>query len=318
MLSVAVMLGLTACGGADKSMMNEIAPASNGSSQYAATDSAAGAMSDMYNPEPAESSYQSEEGVDNSAYYADRKLIRTVNIDAETKEFDRMMAVLEAQVATLGGYIEDMYTYNGSSYSNRTPARNASMTARIPKQQLDSFLDTVSNVGNVISRSENVQDVTLTYVDLESRKEALIIEQKRLLELLELAENIDEMIIIEQRLTDVRYELQRMESQLRTYDNKVDFATVILSISEVKELTPVVEETIWDRISHGFTDNLKEVGEGFLDFFVWILVSIPYLVLWAVFIAVFVIVIRLCARRSRKKNAEKNTETKTDTNAEQP
>ena len=170
-----------------------------------------------------------------------RKLIKTVEMDIETKEFDNVLSALESEVAALGGYIENSNTYNGSSYSSHRETRWADMTVRIPEEELDSFLNTVSDISNVTRRSDNVEDVTLAYVDLESHRDALRTEQTRLLELLEQAETIEDIITIESRLSEVRYQLESMESQLRTYDNKIDYSTVYLNISEVEVFTPVSE-----------------------------------------------------------------------------
>ena len=68
--------------------------------------------------------------------------------------------------------------------------------------------------------------MTLQYVDLESHKKALTTEQDRLIELMEQAETVEDIITIEGRLSEVRYQLESMESQLRTYDNKIDYSTV--------------------------------------------------------------------------------------------
>ena len=53
-----------------------------------------------------------------------------------------------------------------------------------------------------------MDDVTLRYVDVDSHKKALETEQERLLALLEKAENVEDIITIENRLSDVRYELE--------------------------------------------------------------------------------------------------------------
>ena len=108
------------------------------------------------------------------------------------------------------------------------------MTVRIPAQQLDAFLSSVSEVSNVISRNDSVSDVTLQYVDMESHKKALTAEQDRLLELLEQAESVEDIITIESRLSDVRYQIESMESQLRTLQNQVSYSTVYLDIQEVE------------------------------------------------------------------------------------
>lgn len=235
----------------------------------------------------------------------ERKLIRNVNLEVETKEFDALTQKLQQQVTELGGYIEHRDSYNGSSYSGYRNQRYANWTIRIPKQQLDSFINHVSDISNVIQRSDSVEDVTLTYVDTESRRDALQVEQTRLLELLESAESLDDILTIEERLTDVRYQLESIESRLRTLDNQVDFSTVYLSVSEVWELTPTEEETVWNRMKDGFMESLQGVGDGFLDVFIWFVVHIPNLVVCAGIILVIVWMIR---RRRRKKKISQEKE----------
>lgn len=244
-----------------------------------------------------------EEGAAN-AVTTQRKLIKTVNMDVETREYDKLLASVENKVTELGGYIESLDAYNGSTYYDYRSTRNANMTIRIPKDRLDEFLNTVSDLGNVTNRSENVQDITLTYVDMQSHRDALQTEQERLLQLLEQAESIEDIITIEQRLSDVRYQLESMESQLRSYDNQVDYSTVYLYIDEVEVYTPVEEETAWERISAGFMDSLKNIGIGIKEAAIWFVIHIPYLVIWAIVITVIVLILKKLKKRTKRIRAE--------------
>ena len=234
---------------------------------------------------------------------SNRKLIKTVEMTVETKEYDEMLAGLNEQIKAYGGYVEHMNTYNGSIYSGRSYSRNASMTIRVPEDKLEEFLEEVTNISNVVRRSEKVDDVTLAYVDLSSHKEALQTEQMRLLELLKKAESVEDIITIEKRLSDVRYQIESMESQLRTYDNQISYSTVYLEIDEVKELTPVKEETVWEQISGGFVDSLVSLKDGFVEIVIWVAVNSPFLVIWAAVIIVFVLLIRRHAAKSRIRKA---------------
>lgn len=309
-LAAAMLLGMTACGGSDMAASESFSKGTNqlvgavADSEYGYTTESA--PEEMYQ-ESAEGA-SGNTGNKNADYYQDRKLIRTVNLNLETREFDHMVSLVEGKVSELGGYIESMQTYNGSRYSGRVQERYSNLTIRVPKDSLNEFLNAVSEAGNVVNRSENVQDVTLAYVDMESHRDSLKTEQERLLVLLENAQSLEDIITLEERLSDVRYQLESMESQLRTYDNKVDFATVHMEIDEVKELTPVVEKTVGQRIADGFVRSLKNVGEGFVDFFVVLVVCSPYLVTWALIVAAIVGIIKLCIRRSQKKNAAKQKE----------
>ncbi len=238
-----------------------------------------------------------------------RKLIRNVNLEVETETFDELLVTVEAKIAGLGGYIEESYIYNGSSYYGRS-GRNSNMTIRIPADKLDDFLSEVSEVSNVISRNESVTDVTLQYVDMESHKKVLLAEQERLLELLERAETIEDIITLESRLSDVRYQIESMESQLRTMDNQVTYSTVYLFISEVTRLTPVNEQSVWEKITTGFADSLVNVGNGIVDLAIGFVINLPYLVVWAAVVAVLVILIRLIIRKKRQKKQRKEEKVK--------
>lgn len=237
-----------------------------------------------------------------------RKLIKTVNISAETEDFDTLVPSLQRQVETLGGYIESISVYDVRSYyveDQHVKQRCANLTARVPKEKLDGFLTQVGEQTNVTSRSENVEDVTLQYVDLESHKKALLTEQERLLTLLEQAETVEDIIAIEGRLSEVRYQLESMESQLRTYDNQIDYSTVYLNIEEVRKYSAPQTATAWQRIETGFVKSLEDIGFGIRDFAIGFVIDIPYLVFWGVIIAVAVFVWRFVRKVWKKHKAKK-------------
>ena len=160
-------------------------------------------------------------------------------------------------------------------------------------------MEDVKGVSNVVTYNESTENVTLRYVSTESRMKALEVEQERLLELLGKAENMADLLEIEARLTDVRYELENVTSQLRVLSNQVDYATIHLYISQVKVYTEVEEQTVWQRIGSGFKENLRSIGEDMTDFFVWLVTYSPQLILWAVIIAAAVVILK--KKRAKKK-----------------
>ena len=224
-----------------------------------------------------------------------RKLIRTVEIEAETSDLDAILADLDAQLATLGGYVQNKSVQNGrgSSY------RYATLTLRIPADKLDSFVGHVENATNILSANEKAEDVTLKYSATESRIKTLETEEARLLELLAQAQNLNDLLILESKLADVREELEVVKSQLKLYDSLIDYGTVHLTITEVKEFTVVEEEepTAWERISSGFVKSLQGVWKILTELFIFLIVALPYLVIPAG-ILILVLVLR---RRKQKK-----------------
>lgn len=225
-----------------------------------------------------------------------RKWIVTVNLTAETEDQDTLTQGLNEQIQALGGYVEDQHIHNGSAYAERR-YRRASLTVRIPVEQVDGFTEAVSGLANVVSQEKNLEDITLRYVSTESRLAALEAEQKRLMELLEQAETMADLLEIEQRLTDVRYELENAASQKKLFDNQIDYATIYLELEEVQEYTPVQEQSLWQRISGGFMDSLKGLGEHTLDLLVWLIVCSPYLAVLALLLWAAIALIR---RHKRK------------------
>lgn len=237
-----------------------------------------------------------------------QKLIKRVEMDAETEDLEALLPQLLAEISSLDGYVESQEIFNGSSVASYR-YRNARLTIRVPAENLDGLVAQVKGVSNVVSYNESVEDVTLAYVDMETRILVLETERDRLLELMEQSETMSDLLEIEARLTDVRSTLESINSQLRVLQNQVSYATIELYINQVKAYTEVEEQTVWQRIGSGFKKNLQNIGEDLVDFFVWAVTYSPQLILWAGIIAVVIIVVRRSFRKRKVKKAPKEEDT---------
>ncbi len=246
-----------------------------------------------------------------------RKLIRTVTMELQTLEFDTFTEQIDAMVTDLGGYVQSS-SFNGNSIYSSSD-RNVGYTLRIPADKLDAFLEQIGGMANVTYRNEETQDVTLDYVDIEAHKESLQTEYDRLIELLAMAENVDAIVTLEARLSEVRYQIESYESQLRMYDNQVDYSTVYLTIDEVQRETQVEEGTVWDRISTRLSDNFYQIGQDFENFTVWFVSSLPYIVIWAVIIAVLALAVSgiLAAAKARENRRQRGRQASRQIRAKQ-
>ncbi len=241
-----------------------------------------------------------------------RKLIRNVDMDVETESFDALLASAQSQAEELGGYIESSNISNSSYASSTSAARSARLTARIPSEKLDGYLAGISKQSNVTRKSESTEDVTLQYVDLQSHKKALLAEQESLLSMMEQAESIEDIIAINEQLTDVRYQIESMESQLRTYDNQVDYSTVNLYIDEVERYTPGAAKSAGARIAEGFSANIYRVGSFFKNFAIEFIILLPILIAIAIVLGIAILIVRIIIKVSEKHQAEKKTSVKTE------
>lgn len=231
----------------------------------------------------------------------DRKWIITVDMSSETEDLDAFLADLSDRVQALEGYTQSSSIYNGSAYSSGSRYRSASLTIRVPAARVDEFTRQVSECSNVTSSNKDMEDITLTYVSVESRMKALQTEEARLLELMEQAQTMADLLEIEARLTDVRYELEQVTSQLRVYDDQVDYATIYLYVSEVTEYTVVREQSVWQRIAGGFTASLNGIGNFCVEAFVFVTANVLYLVLAAGAIWCALAVLRKAAQKRKTR-----------------
>lgn len=250
----------------------------------------------------------------NASVAANRKLIKTVDMTIETVSFDETIANLRNKINAIGGYIESEYSYNGSLYNNSNQSKYATITVRVPDTELDGFVNDVSGIGNVTQKTTSTRDVTLNYVDTESKKEMYKAEQESLLALLEKAETIEDITYLTQRLTEVRYNIESMESSLRVYDDLVDYATVNFTINEVKVLTPtvIVEKTPGEELKEGFATSIKDVLVDTRDFFIRLIINLPYIIRGLICLAIpvviiFIIVLIIVKVAKKKSKPSKET-----------
>ena len=293
-LALLIVVSLFAGCGAKSEAMD--APAADVPAADAPAENYGGAMDD---------GLSTSTDVGQSSMPENQKIIITRNLEAQTEEMDPLLTSINQKINQLGGYIEAQNIYNGSAYASYR-YRYANLTIRIPADKLDQFINHVAENSNVVSESTSTENITLSYVAVESRIAVLEAERDRLLEFMEQTDNMEDLLLIEERLTEVVAELEKVTAQLRTYDNLVTYSTVNLYLEEVVEYTEVEEEpeTVWERIASGFSKNIKNIGKGLVNFFVWVIVALPYLILWGAIIAVVVIIILRVTRGKKKKSAK--------------
>ena len=183
-----------------------------------------------------------------------QKLVTTVSLDMETRDLDAFLKELNTATTGAEGYFESS-SMNGSSYDAIDKSRSASFTARIPEEKLAAYVQKLKESGNVLSENSYVQDVTLEYTDVESRKHALTAERDRLYELLSQAASTEAILSIQQRIGEIDSQLESYESQLRHFDNSVSYSTVNLYVMEVREFRTVQSDSFLQRVKTGFKNS---------------------------------------------------------------
>lgn len=243
-----------------------------------------------------------------------RKLVKTMSFTIETQEFDRSAAAVSSLASLLGGYIEDSSVSGNSYWQNES--RTAQYVLRIPVAALAEFDGKVGDIGNIVSRSEKMKDITLDYTDTASRLKSLETQRDTLISLMEKAESLEDLLTVQDHLTDVEYELERYASQLRLYDNQVEYSSVTISLHEVRVYTEPQEapDTFGERISAAFKRGLRSIGEAFSSFALFLA---EYALGFVLFAAIAAAAVLLIVRSVRKRHSRKALSSKEKTAAQE-
>lgn len=235
------------------------------------------------------------------------KIIYYYSAQIETTTFDDSIDKVNMLRVKYGAFIENS-SIRGNSYG-RTSFRSAEYTLRVPVENFTSLTGDLSILGNVSNESTNAQNITAPFVDSEVRLDTYMTEESRLLSMLERADTIEDMITIESRLSDVRYQIESITSTLRNWQNQVDYSTVSLYISEVEELTDPVsaQRTYWGRIGDGLSGTIKGIGDFFKSFFMILVVAMPIIITLGVIAIIVIIIVRVVNKRNKKNNNQNNT-----------
>ena len=310
-LTLLMLFSLTACGGGGKSAAQT---ASGASSSSYAMDNAAEYGGYWSETEAAEMPAPMEQAKAGGSAGSSRsnlpdgvKMIFRANLELETTEYDKAREDIAALVNQLGGYFQDQ---NSSNYA--AGYRSASYTVRVPAEQFDTFLHQIGNLCNVRRQSQSAEDVSEYYYDTESRLETAKIKLDRLQELLARAESMEDIITIENSISDVEYQIEALSGELRHYDALIGYSTIYVTLNEVYKFTEVetAPMTFGERIGSAFRDGLRDFEYTMEDFAEWLAYS------WLgilVFILVLVVVVKIIHRvfklpRRKKKDSEPEPE----------
>ena len=233
------------------------------------------------------------------------KIITTVLIEMQTKEFDATSKKLDNLINKYKGYIENSnISHNDYVYS--TGLKYADYGIRIPRENLESFVDDVVEIGNIISQNKNKRDITKQYRDTESRLKVLETKEERILALLEKAEKMEDIIVLENQLSDVIYQKENLTQNLTDMDDKVDYSTVNLSLEEVSKLTPgqSTKTPFLEKLQTAFKDSFYFFTRNIGDLVIGLVYFLPY---GLILIAMGYVLYRF---RWKKKDKSKRTEDK--------
>ncbi|RLE60401.1 MAG: hypothetical protein DRJ35_03395 [Thermoprotei archaeon] len=153
-----------------------------------------------------------------------RKIVYTASMTLEVENVEATVNAVYGVASKYGGYVAWTHYY-------KDRVEKAEVTIKVPVDYYRQALDDLRKLGEVKSFSENAQDVTDYYMDLEARLRNLKAEEERLLEYLEKAQTISEILQVEDHLARIRGQIEWLEAQLKNLERRVDYATISVTIT---------------------------------------------------------------------------------------
>ena len=223
-----------------------------------------------------------------------QKIIYNASLSMESTDFDAARETLLAAVEASNAWMESTSVYG----TEKDHDRSADYTVRVPVDNYRAFLAAVGEAGSVRNISENAQNITSSYIDVESRLAALEAQRTRLNELADQAETTADLLEIESQLSDVQYQLENYTRQLRNMDQQVSYSTVDIYLEEVATLTPT-GVTFTERIADAFGGG----WDAFVGFVQGLVIALVYL--WPAVLIVIAVIAALRFWRKRHPKAPK-------------
>lgn len=237
----------------------------------------------------------------------DQKLVYSGDVSIQTLKYDDTMKDLKKLIDDNGGFIENQQE-NNNNYSwyeddsSEGGLRDATITARIPSDKFDGFLDSMADLGQVMSKSSSTENITKTYNDNDAQIEALQKEEQRLLDMMDKSSTVDEMISVEKRLTEVETELNQANSDKSSMDSDIAYSTVTVYVDEVKKYSEISTP---DKYSEKLVRALKNSWVYLLKFFQGFLLMILYILPFAVVIVAAIFIIKAIRKKKGKPSNKK-------------
>lgn len=238
-----------------------------------------------------------QEAVD--GYRTERIILKSANISMDTEDYDAAIEAIRSLLNGTEGYIASENTSFKTRYTDRDNLKYGSLVLRVTSSQFDDMLTTIKAQGFVNYNNISSQDVTKNYRDTASEIENLKVTETRLREILEEADEVSDILAIENELTRVRGQIDAYTNQLKNWEDLADLSYVYVELNEVTSINPTIEpidNSILTRAKEGFIDSINTIIEVISDSFVWLIAKAPILLILGI---VFGLGVRTFRRRKK-------------------
>jgi hypothetical protein len=210
--------------------------------------------------------------VDLAASQPDVYLIKNATVTLEVDDARTASTALIGSLQSTGAYVSNL-----NEYADALGRRTITLQVRVPAEKFDQSMSGLETLGRVLNKQVTTEDVTEEYVDTESRTRNLKKTEERLIDHLNRAAQLEDILRVENELTRVREQIERMEGRLRFLKNRVSFSTIGVTIQETAKAEPFVPAQSFSTAKE-FSEAMRSlIGflQGLWSRVIWIIVWLP-------------------------------------------
>ena len=210
--------------------------------------------------------------VDLAASQPDVYLIKNATVTIECDDARTATNTLVTSLQTAGAYVSNL-----NEFVDNLGRRTVTLQVRVPADKFDQSMTSLDALGRILNKQVSTQDVTEEYVDTDSRVRNLKKTEERLLDHLNRAAALEDILRVESELTRVREQIEQMDGRLRYLKNRVSFSTISVTIQEKPKAEPIVPPQSFSTAKE-FSEaarSLVSFLQGLWSLTIWVIVWLP-------------------------------------------
>lgn len=209
---------------------------------------------------------------------SDRMVVRTATISLTSDHFDQIRQAVERLTIQHQGRVAALNITGDAS-----TRRSLRATLRVPAAQLDAMLAGIRALGRVQDESLGTGDVTESFRDLGLRTANARREEQRLVELLaKRTGDLADVLAVERELARVRLDIERMEAETRATRQRVDLATIELTVSEQYRADLAISALPLSlQLKNALVDGCRDAVGSLVTVTLFVLQTAPLLIVWS-------------------------------------
>lgn len=235
----------------------------------------------------------------------------TITID--TLQFDQSVEEFKKLLNQVGGFVEkENYTDDGKRwddyYAVEEDEKHNSYTAtiRVPSAEYDTVMDGAGNLGDVRSKTSNVQNVTQQYGTYQSQIKIYEAEYQRYLKLLEKASEDEYALEIEQKLFDLQVKIAEIKSSITNLETDVAYSYIDLTLTEVKKYQERPEK----KKTSSFLDRLVQTCKNSWNVFLFLIEKVLFCIIYTWYYIAVILLLLFVIFKVQRKNPQSRVRVK--------